>query len=77
MILTAIMTALLVGSFALPSAFAVNPYNAGYISGSPSSKTGFNQKVDFSNIGSGRTYNLASVHSAAGFTSSSATDPTG
>jgi hypothetical protein len=67
---------LLIGSFA-QVAFSVNPYVGGYVSNASSKRTGFNERVDFSNVGSGRSYNLASVITAAGFASSTATNPTG
>jgi hypothetical protein len=67
---------LLSSSLAMPLAFA-QPYNAGYISGTPSAKNGFQMKTTTLSAASGRSSFLASLISAAGFVSSSSTDPTG
>ncbi|AIC15563.1 hypothetical protein [Nitrososphaera viennensis] len=67
---------MLISSIALPLAFA-QPYDAGYISGAPSAKNGFQMKTTTLSAASSRSSFLASIISAAGFVSSSSTDPTG
>lgn len=72
----ALVAILLTGFASAIPAFA-NPYNAGYITGTPTAKISFQFRSDILQADSGRESSISSLLSAAGFASSGATTPTG
>ena len=72
----ALSVILLAGFASAIPAFA-NTYNAGYITGTPTSKLSFNFRSDILQADSGRQTHIHSLITAAGFATTTSTTPTG
>src|SRR5579885_167487 len=74
----ALTAILVVGSMSNAFAVNTNPYVTGYpTTGTITIHSQYTMKTNFSGVASGRSTNLGQVFSSAGFSSTTATDPTG